>query len=147
MRTRPSNSQPSQLPKATEGLGPGTAVRLQGLQKAPELNGELGTLKSWDAASGRWLLRLASSSEKRLKLENLEVKALLRDGAPVRLRDLDTQELNGKTGVCRAWDEPKMRWKVAVDGHGEILLRATNLEECTSSPGCRCSSAACRAGS
>eukprot|EP00439_Symbiodinium_sp_Y106_P073191 s1461_g13.t1 len=124
------DSGPSPFPLvAAAGLEvAGSLALLCDLKAQPELNGQLATLMRWDEGAGRWHVRL-QDSEKRLKPENLALKALLRPGVPVRLRELrGSQELNGKLGICRAWNSDKLRWLVAVENHGEVLLKAENLE-------------------
>lgn len=52
-------------------LQEGMAVRLRALQSAPQLNGMLGLLELWDAAAGRWKVRLQGGEVKSVKPENL----------------------------------------------------------------------------
>lgn len=116
------------LPKASAiELSPGMLVRIAGLKNMTTLNGETCTLQSWNVAAERWSVRI-EGNDKLLKKENLEVKALLRPHTPVRLIGLRMQELNGKNGLCREWKAEKSRWLVAVEGHGDVLMKAENLE-------------------
>lgn len=50
----------------------GQIVRVAGLRAAPELNGEFGIALRFEAANGRWLVRLRSGEGKQLKPINLE---------------------------------------------------------------------------
>eukprot|EP00435_Cladocopium_sp_Y103_P051604 s472_g16.t1 len=52
-------------------LHEGMVVRLRGLLAAQQLNGMLGVLESWDAASGRWKVKLTAGEVKSVKPENL----------------------------------------------------------------------------
>jgi len=52
-------------------LHEGMVVRLRGLLAAQQLNGMLGVLESWDAASGRWKVKLMAGEVKSVKPENL----------------------------------------------------------------------------
>lgn len=57
---------------AARQLSPGLPVRVHGLEKAPQLNGQEGVCKQWDATGGRWQVSLQSGELKSLKLENLQ---------------------------------------------------------------------------
>mmetsp|Transcript_75136 Transcript_75136/g.220203 ORF Transcript_75136/g.220203 Transcript_75136/m.220203 type:complete len:1065 (-) Transcript_75136:152-3346(-) len=94
-RVRPENL----TAKAAEGSSSGehaafkagAAVRLWGLQASPELNGSLATCESWVSDVGRWIVRLESGHEKRVRPENLRaaepgVSVLGRSGAAASLR-------------------------------------------------------------
>ena len=65
------------LPRSNEKILPGTHVRIKGLQKHSELNGEMAKVINFDCASGRYKCELlnAISSGNRFgcKLENLDV--------------------------------------------------------------------------
>eukprot|EP00747_Dinoflagellata_sp_TGD_P187417 gnl/TRDRNA2_/TRDRNA2_45064_c0_seq1.p1 gnl/TRDRNA2_/TRDRNA2_45064_c0~~gnl/TRDRNA2_/TRDRNA2_45064_c0_seq1.p1 ORF type:complete len:468 (-),score=87.63 gnl/TRDRNA2_/TRDRNA2_45064_c0_seq1:89-1441(-) len=52
-------------------LCPGSRVELRSLQSAPELNGQIGTLETFEESSGRWFVRLADGQVKSLKPANL----------------------------------------------------------------------------
>lgn len=49
----------------------GDAVRINGLEKAPELNGKIGRLKTFDIDAGRWNVDLRDGAQKRLKPDNV----------------------------------------------------------------------------
>eukprot|EP00929_Paragymnodinium_shiwhaense_P031417 TRINITY_DN17603_c0_g1_i2.p1 TRINITY_DN17603_c0_g1~~TRINITY_DN17603_c0_g1_i2.p1 ORF type:complete len:1200 (+),score=276.52 TRINITY_DN17603_c0_g1_i2:156-3755(+) len=52
----------------------GAKVRIQGLRRAPELNGVLGTVCGWEDSEQRWMVLLVENGEKKLLKElNLEV--------------------------------------------------------------------------
>ena len=59
------------------------AVRLRGLQAAPQLNDLLGLCKGFDEGRGRWLVELASGEEKAVKNDN--VLTQLEPGATLML--------------------------------------------------------------
>jgi len=61
-------------------LSVGMLVRLEGLQKAQELNGMCGTLVEFDGAAGRWHVNVAGL-EKSIKPENLVAHVV--QGTPV----------------------------------------------------------------
>jgi len=51
---------------------PGMKVTISGLSKAPELNGKSGTIQRFDAAAGRYVVKVdGSGSEKSLRPDNL----------------------------------------------------------------------------
>jgi len=52
-------------------------VQLSGLQAAPHLNGEEGTLIKFDASSGRWRVSLFNGESKDVKPENLVTQELM----------------------------------------------------------------------
>jgi len=52
-------------------LHEGMVVRLRGLLAAQQLNGMLGVIESWDAASGRWKVKVTAGEVKSVKPENL----------------------------------------------------------------------------
>jgi len=54
------------------GLAVGAAVRISGIQQRPELNGQIGTVKLWNAQKERWGVCLHDGSDVALKEANLE---------------------------------------------------------------------------
>jgi Ca2+-binding EF-hand superfamily protein len=59
----------------TKGVGPGAAVRVQGLQSAVgvKLNGSEGVVDKWDASNCRWVVRLPHGELKSIRDEHLHV--------------------------------------------------------------------------
>lgn len=55
----------------------GGVVRLVGLKAAAHLNGQVGTLERFDAAGGRWEVKLREGDIKAIKLVNLERSSVL----------------------------------------------------------------------
>ena len=53
----------------------GSTVELQGLQKAPSLNGQRGTVEFRDEESGRWAVRLGTGDVKKVLPANLAAVA------------------------------------------------------------------------
>lgn len=49
----------------------GQVVRINGLEKAPELNGKVGRLKTFDINAGRWNIDVRETGNKRLKPDNV----------------------------------------------------------------------------
>lgn len=64
--------------------------------RTASLNGQLGTLCGYKPEAERWAVHLNGSDLKLLKVENLEVRAMLVKDAPVRLKGLQARELNGR---------------------------------------------------
>merc|ERR1719320_599447 len=106
----------------------GATARIDGLQGAVALNGQSGECVQFDAAKGRWLVRLEKGgAEKLLRPENL--RAVLKHGSLVRLLGLTSApQLNGRRAVCTAWDSSRQRWRVRVEGGEEKMLRPDSLE-------------------
>lgn len=69
----------AQAPKEPEGpqadengdFKKGEVVRIQGLEKAPELNGRVGRLTTFDINAGRWNVNVREIGNKRLKSDNI----------------------------------------------------------------------------
>lgn len=68
---RPENLLPL-APFDEDGVGPGARVRVTGVTRQPALNGQTGTVKSWDNDEKRWIIAMDDGSERRLKTANLE---------------------------------------------------------------------------
>eukprot|EP00931_Biecheleriopsis_adriatica_P047315 TRINITY_DN27260_c0_g1_i1.p1 TRINITY_DN27260_c0_g1~~TRINITY_DN27260_c0_g1_i1.p1 ORF type:complete len:509 (-),score=95.66 TRINITY_DN27260_c0_g1_i1:152-1678(-) len=87
----------------------GQTVRLQGLQAAPELNGELGIALRFNPESKRWLVRLRNGEGKQLRPQNLaalegasgRVFAVWGDARWSRAQLLG-EIAKGDWGLCRA---------------------------------------------
>ena len=62
-----------QRPWADVVLPEGTWLRLKGLQQKPQLNGQCGAVQSFDRASGRYAIRLASGDVVRIKPQNVRL--------------------------------------------------------------------------
>lgn len=52
-------------------LGPGSAVEVYGLEKQPELNGQVGSCIAFNPAKGRWGVELAGGKQVSLKISNI----------------------------------------------------------------------------
>jgi len=115
----------------TTARGPpsGAVVILQGLAKAPHLNGKTGTVAAAvDAATGRCQVLLPDNSVKSLKLENLRE---VLTGAVVRLKGLQAApELNGALAECGELELSSQRYSVILaDGKETVKkVKETNLE-------------------
>mmetsp|Transcript_108213 Transcript_108213/g.328906 ORF Transcript_108213/g.328906 Transcript_108213/m.328906 type:complete len:548 (-) Transcript_108213:264-1907(-) len=74
-------------PASAGGLAEGAQVRLRNLQARPDLNGQLGTLASFERDRGRWQVRAEGASGVHLiKEENLEPTAAREELVPGLLR-------------------------------------------------------------
>lgn len=102
----PSHVAP--LFKTEEGL------LLQGLLKAPELNGQPVRVKRFDDAEGRYVIRVAGSGETRhVRPEN--VRPRLADGSPALLDGLqEAGELNGTEVKVDGFDDADRRYIVSL---------------------------------
>lgn len=72
----------------------GGYVRLTGLQKEASLNGMIGTVESYDAAAGRWTVKLSGGVKKALKAQNLValVNTSAKTPAPARDERAEAEE-------------------------------------------------------
>ncbi|CAE8590859.1 unnamed protein product, partial [Polarella glacialis] len=114
---------------STSGPPEGQAVCLFGLQKAPQLNGKLGTVAGpVDAATGRCPVLLADGTVKSLRSENLRP---VLSGAVVRLKGLQSAaELNGQLAECGELDLTTERYNVYLaDGNATLKkVKGDNIE-------------------
>eukprot|EP00435_Cladocopium_sp_Y103_P050206 s72_g15.t1 len=105
------------------GHGPpaGSVVILQGLSKAPQLNGKTGTVAAAvDGATGRCQVLLPDNSVKSLKVLT---------GAVVRLKGLQAApELNGKLAECGELELTSQRYSVTLADGKETIKKEPNLE-------------------
>jgi len=132
----PRKKQKGPGPKAAASSGrvsgppEGTAVILQGLSKAPQLNGKSGTVAgNVDGATGRCPVLLIDGSVKSLKVENLRQ---VLTGTIVRLKGLQAAgELNGATAECGPLDLASERYSVILaDGKETVKkVKEANLEK------------------
>jgi hypothetical protein len=139
----------------------GAAVRIGGLKSRADLNGCLGTvIGEMDSSSQRWPVTVIKMSEQgredvmvlaaNLTIvahanavgdDNTRLTAALQNGCAVRILGLTKRpELNGRTGVCSAFNEDSGRWMVVVDEEGsndscQVALRPSNLVPMTSATG------------
>ena len=131
-------------PRPAPGLKAGTRVELQGLKAKPELNGQKAAVKSFDASSGRYKVKLEDGRGPfSLKAQNLRPlpkppapppPPKLEPGARVWVRGLTAKpELNGQRGVVEKYNAGSGRWTVALEdgrggfGWGPFSLRPQNL--------------------
>eukprot|EP00927_Polykrikos_kofoidii_P050154 TRINITY_DN44081_c0_g1_i1.p1 TRINITY_DN44081_c0_g1~~TRINITY_DN44081_c0_g1_i1.p1 ORF type:complete len:596 (-),score=112.02 TRINITY_DN44081_c0_g1_i1:43-1662(-) len=98
---------------STAGFPEGTVVCLHGLQKAPDLNGQTGTVEGpLDGATGRCPVLLGDGSVKSLRIDNLRE---VLTGAVVRLKGLQAAaQLNGRIGECGKLDLASGRYDVVM---------------------------------
>lgn len=61
----------SSAPPVEGKLEPDAKVKIQGIQSAPELNGQVGTVLGFDSSKGRYVVELTGGVQKSLKRENL----------------------------------------------------------------------------
>ena len=136
----------------------GAAVRIGGLKSRADLNGCLGTvIGEMDSSNQRWPVTVIKKSEQgredvMVLAANLTIvahadavddynTAALQNGCAVRILGLTkAPELNGRTGVCGAFNEDSGRWMVVVDEEGsnvsrQVALRPSNLLPMTSATG------------
>ena len=149
---------PPALPPPTNPptLCHGAVVRIGGLKSRADLNGCLGAvLGEMDSCSQRWPVTVMKGSEQEdvmVLAANLTVvtdadalhsddTAALRNGCSVLIHGLAAKpELNGRTGVCGAFNEDSGRWMVVMDEEGpnlpcQVAVRPCNLQRVASASG------------
>ena len=110
----------------THVLRCGAAIRLHGLQKAPELNGSRGTCVRWLPGTQRWEVSLQCGRELALKPENIAAVEEEEDeysigGREKRRRETRIDE-EAEGGIGEVWtDTEREDWEEAseaLDAHG-----------------------------
>jgi len=111
----------------------GTSVTLHNLSRQ-DLNGRQGVCGRLNPAKKRYAVTLPSGGEDGgeqtvlIALKNIRVHRGLK-GQRVVLKGLSKEELNGRRGVCGAFQEEKGRWAVTLDGESvSIAVKQANLE-------------------
>ena len=109
-------STPSPAPESltVTGLVAGIRVRLAGLEAFVELNGQQGTLLSFDEQRGRWQVRLESGLVKNVRagnLTNLSESTLPADGKPEK----------GVTGPNTIFSIPRFPSNCQLPGPSNVI--------------------------
>ncbi|CAE8656835.1 unnamed protein product [Polarella glacialis] len=144
---RPENTEPATAEEPASGpaISPGSRVRVGGLQSRTDLNGCMGTAVEWDAAEGRWKVRMDDGSGKMFTSDNLELVGsflpaaefanltpagpAVAPGSRVRVGGLQLRpDLNGCIGTAVEWDVAEGRWKVRMDDGSGMMFKSDNLE-------------------
>ena len=103
----------------------GDSVVLSGLVNKPELNGAVASIQSFEAATGRYTVKLQDGQLMALKAENLvsdATAAQVSPGDKVLVQGLASrQDLNGFAGEILAFDASTGRYQVRVKGN-EVAL-------------------------
>lgn len=113
---------------ASPEISEGVTVCLVGLQKAPHLNGQVGTVAGpVDGATGRCPVLLKDGTVKSLQPDKLRV---VLTGAIVRVKGLQSAtELNGRLADCGGFDAATGRYEVMIsDGDPPKRIKEENLE-------------------
>jgi hypothetical protein len=104
-----SSSTDPQPPPTPDAYLLGAPVRIQGLQKAPDLNGQRGTVKGYDETSGRYKVTLQQqdgvATTKQIKATNLS-ELPLPEGTVVLVMGLvSAVELSDKEARVQTYTE------------------------------------------
>lgn len=99
-----------------DAIIPGSRVILQGLNTV-QMNGKTGTVKRYMADQGRWEVEL-DEFDLLVKVlpYSIKLEPKLRIGDRVTLRDLKSEDMNGKCGKLTCYNEDVGRWEVLIDG-------------------------------
>lgn len=104
-------------------IHPGTRVLVQNLSGNRELNGQSGTIESYDKSKGRYDVLLNGRRQVALKPVNL---VLLISG--VRIIGLQSRpEMNGRTGMINGFDHNEERYTVVMDGGSALKVKTANV--------------------
>jgi hypothetical protein len=113
----------------------GKEVVLRGIKAKPELNGTTGTVESFIAESGRYLVELPDGSRFNFKPANLAVAEATPGslvGKDVVLHGLKSKpELNGDIGKAISFSEVSGRYVVEMSDEVELALKTANLSVAT----------------
>ncbi|CAE8640944.1 unnamed protein product, partial [Polarella glacialis] len=101
-------------------------VTLLNLKGAKELNGLIGNVKEYNEETKRFLVALqGGKGEKSIKMENI-FKVMT--GSLVKLRGLDSIELNDTIAECGKLDVETMRYDVVVSDGRHVKVKPANVE-------------------
>jgi len=100
-------------------------VRVHGLQSKPELNGKMGTVITWNTATGRYnIYVMAVKHVVSLKPTNV----ILEEGTVGQITALNSKpELNGKWGTIKGWNKESNRYDIQLSASQIIRIKAENL--------------------
>merc|ERR1719408_211104 len=86
-----------------DAIAPGTVCVIKDLQSQPQLNGDNGTVRSFDAGKGRYVVETDDGQS--LSLRRANVQQVVQR---VRVRGVESRpELNGRTGTLADYDAAK----------------------------------------
>lgn len=102
-------------------LPPGTPVELQGLSRAPHLNGSLGKIESFDQERGRYTVALSSGQRANVKLCNLQQLV-----SGVRLSGMKATQYNGVEGAIVGYNQEQDRYVFEIT---EQLGQETSIKK------------------
>jgi len=111
-----------------DAVAPGTPCAIKDVQSQPQLNGEHGTVRDFNAAKGRYTVELDDGQTVSLKRAN--VQQIVQRARVVGVES--RPELNGRTGAIADYDATKGRYTVLVrlDGRARpqgMTLRPANV--------------------
>lgn len=100
------------------------SVQIQGLKSKPELNGQCANIIGFDAATGRYMLRLQQScTAMRLQPRN----CLLKLGTCVKLHGLSKAEFNGQLARIAEIDPQAGRYKLESQHGTHMKVKYENV--------------------
>mmetsp|Transcript_14497 Transcript_14497/g.27373 ORF Transcript_14497/g.27373 Transcript_14497/m.27373 type:complete len:201 (-) Transcript_14497:185-787(-) len=95
-------------------LDDGTRVRLQGLQKKPEMNGNMGIIEGYDHKTGRYIVKdIENQTSYKLKMANLQQNVV---GAKITGMT-SSQEFNGTKGTIIGYTGSEGRYWFRLPRH------------------------------
>eukprot|EP00933_Yihiella_yeosuensis_P071064 TRINITY_DN7925_c0_g1_i1.p1 TRINITY_DN7925_c0_g1~~TRINITY_DN7925_c0_g1_i1.p1 ORF type:complete len:469 (-),score=104.38 TRINITY_DN7925_c0_g1_i1:438-1844(-) len=100
-------------------------VTLLNLKGAKELNGLMGTVKEYNEETKRFTISVDGKGDKSLKMENI-FKVMT--GSLIKLRGLDSVELNDTIAECGKLDVETMRYDVILSDGRHIKVKPSNAD-------------------
>lgn len=119
-------------------MRPRTAVTTQHLDRRPELNGQRGTVLSYQPGSARYLVQFQSNVSNSITRDSTAAPVaikpvnLLQTGVKIKIHGLRSQpQLNGKTGTVSAYSKERNRYIIQLTAllspTREISLQPINI--------------------
>jgi hypothetical protein len=116
--------RPAPPEKRYDAIAKGTIVSFKDLVSREDLNGDRGTVQSYDPQSGRYTVIVEDTDEP------LKVKpSNLLQHVHVRVQGLESQpDLNGLRGTVMAWNEHKERYSIYIMDLSKVVsIKPTNI--------------------
>ncbi|CAJ1428773.1 unnamed protein product, partial [Effrenium voratum] len=101
------------------------SVTMLNLKGAKDLNGLMGVVKEYNEDTKRFLVLVDGKGEKSIKMENI-FKVMT--GCIVKLRGLDSAELNDSIGECGRLDVETLRYDITLSDGRHVKAKPANVE-------------------
>lgn len=107
----------------------GDPVRIRGLQldASKHMNGKNGFIKIYNPANQRWEVQFDDDSVGNFKPLNLQILLPINIGSHVILDGLQTQDMNGRTGICENYNDQNGRFEIRLNDGTIVHIKPNNL--------------------